>query len=285
MDENKETKEIDLIELLGVLWHRIVIIIISALVGAGCFLGWTYFMVTPLYKSSALMYVNNSSISIGSSSISISPSEISAAKSLVDTYVIVLKTRSTLEKVIAEANLNYSYEQIQGMIDADSVNSTEIFKVTVTSPDPYEAEKIANTIALVLPEKISDIVEGSDVRVVDYAVVPSGRSSPSYTRNTAIGLLVGLFISVAVIVLIHLFDTIIRNEDSLVRKYNIPILTSIPDMTSSSNGHGYGKYGKSGKYGKYSKYYAYSYGKQQNGNPSGGKKETGANGSDYSGRA
>ena len=108
------------------------------------------------------MYVNNSSISVGSTQVNLS--DLTAAQSLVETYMVILKTRGTLEEVIKEANLPYDYEQLSGMIEAGAVNSTEVFSISVTSASPEEAEKIANTIAELLPNRIADIVEGSSVR-------------------------------------------------------------------------------------------------------------------------
>ena len=164
--------EIDLLKLAQVLLHRAKFIIVCTLLVAAAAFGITYYLITPLYTSTALMYVNNSSFSVGSTSFSISSAELTAAKSLVDTYGVILKSRNTLEDVIRRDSLTYTYEELYEMIETEAVNSTEIFQVSVTSPDPAEAESIANTIAEVLPEKISAIVDGSDVRIVDYAVIP-----------------------------------------------------------------------------------------------------------------
>ena len=194
MTEKTEEMEIDLRELLGALIHRIWLVVVGAVIGGLIALAYTYFMVDPLYKSSALMYVNNSDFSLGSTSFSISNADLSAAQKLVNTYVVILKSRTCLNEIIDKAELKYSYDTLKNMISASAVNSTEIFQIVVTSTSPTEAERIANTIAVVLPEKIADIVSGSDVRIVDYAVVPSHRSSPSYTRNTAVGILLGAVI-------------------------------------------------------------------------------------------
>lgn len=51
------------------------------------------------------------------------------------------------------------------MVQAEAVNSTEVFSIDVTSPDPQEAELIANAIADILPDRIADIVEGSSVKI------------------------------------------------------------------------------------------------------------------------
>ena len=49
-----------------------------------------------------MMYVNNSSINVGSTQVDLS--DLSAAQSLVETYIVILKTRGTLEQVIEQEN-------------------------------------------------------------------------------------------------------------------------------------------------------------------------------------
>ena len=55
---------------------------------------------------------------------------------------------------------------------------------------------IVDTIVKILPDRIADIVDGSSVRVVDHAVLPTQRSSPSYTKYTLIGLILGFVVQV-----------------------------------------------------------------------------------------
>ncbi len=240
----KDYVEIDLMRLLKAVWHSAWAVILATLVGAVIAFAYVTLAVTPLYQSKVLMYVNNSSINLSTTSVSISSSDISASQSLVDTYAVILSTRTVLNQVIEEAGLDYSYSELVEMIATSSVDSTEVFQVVVTSPDPQEATLIANTIAEVFPDVVSDIVEGSSAKIVDYAVVPSTKSSPSVTRYTMIGALLGFVISVGVIVVLELMDTLIHGEDYLITNYkNIPILASIPDMDivgSSSKGGYYG---------------------------------------------
>lgn len=243
-NQNKDYMEIDLFRLLKALWRRAWAIVLSMLLFGGAAFAYTYYLVTPLYEASALMYVNNSSITVGSTSVSLS--DLSASQTLVDTYIVILKTRLTLNEVIERAGLDRSYEDLRDMISASPVNSTEIFEITVTSPSPAEAELVANTIVRVLPEKISEIMDGSSVRTVDYAVRPTGKSSPSFTKNVALGLLIGMVFSCGVIVLRDLLDEQIRDEEYLTQTYALPILTAVPDLLKS---------GKSAKYG-YGGYYA-----------------------------
>lgn len=160
---------------------------------------------------------------------------------------MILKSRTNLEAVIEASGVDYTYGELYGMIEADSVNSTEVFQITVTSTDPEEAELIANTIAQILPDNIGSIIEGSSARIVDYAVLPSSKASPSLSRNTMIGGLLGAFISCAVIVLIELLDDVIRDEDELIDMCGYPLLAAIPDLVPGRRRGGYYGYGNYGK--------------------------------------
>ena len=236
-DMSKED-EIDLLKLFRALWKKIWVIALAAIIGGGAMFAYTKLLVTPLYKSSAMMYVNNSDFSVGSTKVSLS--DLNAAQSLVDTYAVILKSRGTLEKVIDEAQLPYTYEELNKMVETGAVNNTEIFSITVTSADPEEATKIANTIVDVLPNRISEIMDGSDVRTVDFAVVPSVKSSPSTTKNMMLGIIAGFVSACAVIIVIELMDTKIHSEDYLLTEYpDIPLLAVIPDMNKKPGKHSY----------------------------------------------
>lgn len=234
--KNKNVIEVNLVDLVKALWHRAWAIALAIAIFGGAAFSYAAFMIAPRYQASALMYVNNSAISVGSTSVSITPGELSAAQHLVDTYVVILKTRSTLNKVIEKAELDYSYEKLYKMIEAAPVNSTEIFEIKVTSSSPYEAELIANTITDVLPDQIADVVDGASVRVVDRAVVPSRKSAPSITKYTAVGMLLGAVLSCGVIMVMVIFDTTISSADYLTENYDLPILAVVPDMFPRKTG-------------------------------------------------
>ena len=243
--------EIDLLQLFRALWRNALIIILVAIIFGGLAFGGTYMFISPKYEASAMVYVNNSSVTLGNTSVSITSGELSAAQTLVSTYIVILKSRTTLDEVIQESGIPYTVEQLEKMIDASAVQGTGIFRVTVESKSPTEAELIANTIARVLPDRISDIVDGSSVRVVDYAIVPAHRSSPSYTKNTAIGVLVGVVLVAGIICLREILttgeDVIIHTTDDLAELFaDIPVLAVVPDMRNSS---------KKGYYSAYNSYY------------------------------
>lgn len=250
---NDDVIEIDLLHILELLISKLWIIVLCAILCGGMLFSYAYYLITPKYESNAMFYVNNNNINVGSASFSISSSDISASQSLVDTYIVILKTRNTLNTVINKAKLNYSFETLNNMISASAVNSTEIFKVTVTSADPEEACLIANTIVEVLPDKISEIVTGSGAKIVDYAVTDTNKVSPSITKYTAIGMLVGVVLACAIIVIKDFFDDTIRDDTYLLNTYDeIPVLAVIPNLDGTHKDSYYKK--NNGYYKKYGYY-------------------------------
>ncbi len=243
--------EIDLLQLFRVLWKNALLIIFVAIFAGGIAFGSTYMFISPKYKASTLMYVNNSSISLGSTSVSITSGELSAAQTLVNTYIVILDSRTTLEEVIEESGVNYTPTELSKMITTTAVKGTGIFQISVENGSPTEVELIANTIAKVLPHRISDIVDGSAVRVVDYAIVPAHRSSPSYVKNTAVGALVGFVLICGLLCLKEIFtaqeDIMIHSSEELADLFpDYPVLAVVPDLRNVS---------KKGYYSDYNAYY------------------------------
>ena len=251
INQQNEELDIDLSRLVGALMNRAWLIGLVALVFAVLAFVYTYFFVTPLYQASASFYVNNSSISLGEASVSISSADISASRGLVKSYIAILKTRETLNDVIDYAGAKMSYGQLKGMISASSVDNTEIFQVTVTHPDPEQAEHLANSIAYILPKRIASIIEGTSAKVVEAAVVPSGPSSPSYSRNTLLGFAVGFAFMSLLVVVMELMDISIRSEEDISQNCKYPILATVPDMEAAAKGGYY--YGYSRKKSAYDK--------------------------------
>ena len=243
MNENTESREIDLLQMASALVKKWWVIAVATVLAGIIAFGYTRLGITPKYEATAKFYVNNSSISG-----KISLGDLNMARDCVASCGVILGTRLTLEEVIREGNFNYTCEQLGKMIDSQAVNGTEIFSVTVTSTDPQEACDIANTIASVLPQKVADAMDGVKVKVIDYAVVPQTKSSPSTPKNTVLGMLVGFVLSAGVIILLEMFNDTINSEEWLVTTYGdeIPLLSVVPDVNAKSDRRYY-KYG--GYYG------------------------------------
>ncbi len=245
----KEYYTIDVIHILKTLVKRIWIIALCGILVAAIGFSLAAFVVAPTYSSYIKLYVNNSSFSLGNTNFSISSSELTAAQSLVRTYGEILNSRSTLERVIDKADVECSWKQLSKMIRYEPCNETEIMLVTVTCEDPYEASKIANTIAEVLPVRISEIIDGASMEVVDSAIPEFDKVAPSVTRYTAIGLILGVLFSGIIIVIVALMDDTIHDEEYVLKMYDYPILGKVPNLLDTGN-KSYGYYSQNNKRAK-----------------------------------
>lgn len=244
--ENKEKtgyNTIDLFYIAKSLFKRIWLIVLCGLLFAGIGFSISKFAIAPTYASEVKLYVNNKSASASNPNYSISSADIYASQSLVRTYGEILNSRSTLELVIEKADLDYTWMELSKMIEYASANDTEIMRITVACNDPYEACEIANTIAEVLPIRISEIIDGSTMKVADPAVPNTQKVAPSVTTYTAIGLLIGVIISAGILVVLAVLDNTIHDEDYVISTFEYPILGRVSNlMHDGKKTYGYGYY-------------------------------------------
>lgn len=245
MEKNERSSKdyyvIDLLHIVKSLWRRAWAILLISIVCGAMALSYTHFFVPPQYSSSVLLYVNNN-MSVGDIPVSFTTSSISASKALVNTYIVIMKSRTTLENVVQDSDWDVSWGELYGMIRAEAVNDTEIFRVTVTADDPVKAADLANGIAKELPGRVKYVMDGCSMRVVDPAIVNPGKVSPSLSTNTAIGLALGFILSCLLFAVLAMMDDTIHSEDHLVQNYDVPILAKIPDLLFEESTRKYSYY-------------------------------------------
>jgi len=223
--ENEMEIEYSLSEIFSILIKRAWIIVLCVVIAtAGAFIV-TKFVIDEKYTSSVSMYVAPNSNNVD---VLASLSELNYAQEVVNTYIEILKTNSFMTSVAYASGLGYSQKDLAEMVEINAVNDTEIFMVTITTEDADHSLKLANTIAQMAPQKIIEIKDADAVRVVDPAVLPIEPSSPNVLKNTAIGLALGLMAGVMLAFLLEMLDKRVKSEDELVRRYNLPVLGSVP---------------------------------------------------------
>ena len=239
---------IDIFKLLRTLLSKLHVILFCGLLFGMLVYAAVYLMVTPKYMASITLYVNNASSNDGSTTIS--QSDLNASMQLVDTYSAIITSESFLRQVIADADIEFSTGELAEQLKIEAVNDTEVVKVLVTNEDPKTATRIANAIANIAPKQISEIVDGSSVKVVDYASIPTGIVSPNYRRCAVIGMVFGFIISILVILFRDIMDTTIKTESDL-EYWDLPVLGVVPDFAEAkkrkSYGYGYGSQNAGGK--------------------------------------
>lgn len=225
--EKLRTFDVDLkrlfFEILKRLW---LIMLVGVICGSGAFL-YAKFFITPQYKATATIYIQNYT---GENDEKIYSSDLSASQNLVTTYQGLLTSDNVLNRVKEKLGENYDVDAIRASFAAEAVKDTPILKISVSNNDPEEAAKIVNEIAKVAPDAIMNLVEGSSVKVVDLARVPTGISYPSYKKLALIGCVAGAGVTLAIIVLLVLFNSYIEGEDDITKLFDAPVVGKIPDF-------------------------------------------------------
>ncbi len=224
-----ENIELDLREFFPVLLKKIWIVALCAVILATSVLVYTVNFVAPEYQASVSIYVNNNS---GVDGKYIASSDLAVALKLVNTYITIIQSDTVLDKVIEETGLLLTAGQVRGMISAETMGETEMFRVTVTTPNAQMSADLANAIAAVAPAEISAIIEGSSAKIIDYAKVPKSQSAPNYTMNAVLGGIVGAVLAVLGILLQTMTDVRVKSEEDLVKLTQIPVLGVIPQLSS-----------------------------------------------------
>ena len=244
----KDGVEIDLQKLLLVYLRKWWLIILCGLIIGGASLYYTVYHITPMYRASVTVYVNNTK---GGELVEyISGSNLSASKQLVNTYVNIITSDTVLAKVVEDSGLPYSVGRLRDMMSTEQVDDTEIFKVYITHEDPGVAAEVANAVAQAAPARIEEIVEGSSTKIIDYAKVPTGRYSPSYSRNAILGGVIGVVLAMLYITVRYLMDVRIKDAEDLEMLFAIPVLGRVPDFSSVDSrrkDYGYSNHASGGR--------------------------------------
>ena len=197
----------------------------------------TYFAITPQYRASITVYVNNTAA--GQQLDSVSGNNLTAAQKLVVTYVNILKSNTVLNDVIKRGDLDYTASDIRNMMTASQVDSTEMFTVSISHPNAAVAAHIANTIAEIAPERIAGFVKGSSTEIIDYAETPTAPYKPNYQENLALGGLLGAAIWGVILTCRFLFDMRIKTEEDIANYLQIPVLGVIPEHEEGAKKKGH----------------------------------------------
>lgn len=244
MNEEQRTGEVQFSvkDLMRVFLKRWWIILACIALGAAA-----AFLIARLpaskYQSETLIYVNNrKEISVD---VGLSTGDLSASKTLSSTYRVILETRETMEAVIRDAGVSYTYEELKEMVSLSTVGDSPVICITVTSPSAEEAYRIAGSISVILPSRIDSTVQQASSVVVDHAVIATEEVSREYPKKMIIGMLIGLVLSAAACIVYDLFiNDRIQSEDWLIQTFGeeIPVLAVIPDAGSHRHGGYYGRY-------------------------------------------
>ncbi len=221
--ENNDVVEIDLMEILGLMLHRLwLIALCAAAVGAAAFAVSRY-ILTEEFQSTTRIYVLNRQ-----NDDTLTYSDVQLGTQLTKDFREIIKSRYVLEQVIEKCGLRESSGSLASRISVDTQSDTRIIAITVTDTNPAMAQYIANELRETAAERIKIVMDIQAVNVVDEANLPAVPSAPRVGRWTAIGFLLGAFLCMTVILVHFLLDDTIKTSDDIEKYLGLSTLGMIP---------------------------------------------------------
>jgi capsular polysaccharide biosynthesis protein len=204
-----------------ILDHWKMVLLSTILVAAIAFV-YSEYLVTPMYESTSQLYVLSKSTSITSLA------DIQMGSNLTNDYMVVVNGRPIIDQVIDNLGLDETYETLVGKITLNNPTDSRILEITVTDPDPERAKLIADEMAEVSSAFISEKMDQDPPSIIQYGYADGDKVSPSVTKNTILGALVGAFIAVAFVVVIFLLNDTIMDQEDVEKKLGINLLGTVP---------------------------------------------------------
>lgn len=226
--ENQVTNNNDEIEIdLGEVFHLVisklgVIILSGILLGVLSIIG-TMLFITPKYESTTKIMVLNKQ-----DNNTLTSADMQISTQLTKDYAELIQSRTVLEGVIAQLNLDMTYKEMLNKVSVETSSDSRIVSISVTDEDPYTASEIANAVRDMAAEHIQSVMDIEAVNVVDTANIPNEKASPSLAKNGVIGGLLGVIIAMAAVIIIYLTNDTIKVEEDVERYLGLSVLGSIP---------------------------------------------------------
>ncbi|UJD02679.1 capsular polysaccharide biosynthesis protein CpsC [Streptococcus oralis] len=219
--------EIDVFQLLKILWKRKFLIALVAIVTGVVAFAYSSFIVKPEYTSTTRIYVVNRNQGDKSG---LTNQDLQAGSYLVKDYREIILSQDVLEKVATDLKLDLPSKGLASKIKVTVPADTRIVSISVTDSAPEEASRIANSLREVAAQKIISVTRVSDVTTLEEARPATSPSSPNIRRNTMIGFLAGAVVMIVTVLLIELLDTRVKRPEDVEDVMQIALLGVVPNL-------------------------------------------------------
>lgn len=218
----EEEDVIDLVEIFYLLLNHWRSIFLAMLAGAVLLGAYRVFLVRPSYQADAKIYITNTD-----SVVTFADLQLSSA--LTDDYAQIIKSRTALNRVIEELELDTTYDQLAKLIEVRNPDSTHIIEILVTCDDLELSRNIANALLNISIRQIHKIVGSSEPTVIDQSEAEAVIDvTPGMRKYVLIGALGGALLVCAYLIVRMLMDTTIKTEEDVEKYLHLPILAAVP---------------------------------------------------------
>lgn len=213
--EYNDEIEIDLLELLHTLLRKWWLIGICGIMCGVLALGGTALLITPQYESKAMLYILNKTTSVTSLADIQIGSELTADFEVIATSKPVID--GAAERIKAESGKEFTREEILDMLTISNQSGTRILVITARDANPADACLVVNAVAEETADKMASIMKADPPTTVERAEIAELPVSPSMLKNTIIGILAGVLLVCAVLVVQVVSNDNIKTEDDVER--------------------------------------------------------------------
>ena len=220
--EETQNEEIDLAELVHLLLHNYKLIVILTALGLALAFLFTTIFIEPTYLSSSTVFIQPTV-----KDNQVVAQDLATNQKLTMTYTEIAKTNTVLSQVVPYFLNDLSKEDIKDSLSIKSVGDTQIISVSATTTDPELSADLVNRVVSVFIDEVNEIMEISNLTVIDTALPNMNKVAPNRTLNTAIGGVLGGMLSVAIIFLRMMLNRTIKTRSEAERLLNLPVLGEI----------------------------------------------------------
>lgn len=220
--QRRNSREIDLVELFYVLLHNWKPLLLAGLMGVVLMAGYYGMFVKNTYEATTELYITNTD-----SVISFQDLQIGSA--LTEDYRTIIVSRTVLNKVISDLQLDVDYEELRKLITVSNPTGTHIISTAVRTTDIETSRNIANDLLNVSIEQIYQIIGTGKPTIIDYSEAEAVEDvTPSLIMFMLIGGFVGVMLVAAFIAVRMIMDDSIRSDDDVTKYLQLPVLSAVP---------------------------------------------------------
>lgn len=225
-EEQSSLEQINISGLATKIWRALRRTWILGLVLLILFGGGSYFLTarsySPTYTASASFVVSSGS---GDTPATIKYYDRLFTEQLMATFPYILSS-GALQAVVAE---DLGLSSVPGVILPSMIGETNLFQLTVTASDPQMAYDILQSVVKNYPVVAQHVIGRTTLKPLDESGVPTAPSNPyDPLRAVAQGLIIGLVLYLAVLILIALNQRTIMGKEDLKKYLNVKHLGTIP---------------------------------------------------------
>ena len=218
-------EEIDIKEILYEAWRNKSLIAIFLIIGIVVGVIYSSFFVTPMYKSSTTILLSKATTN-STTNNTITSSDITMNQKLVSTYSEIIKSKSVINQVKENLNVDISGSNIS----VQSKKDTELLEITVRYIEPVMAASIANNIVEVFTSKVKEVYNIENVSVIDVAEITNEPDNINMVKNVGMFAIGSLVIAALIIFVKMYFSNTIKSQEDAERLLGLPVLAVIPEI-------------------------------------------------------